>query len=67
MELDQFDRSRQEAVRRIATCDEQQNGVIAERLAPGFQLGERVIVAERVTVYVLSKRTRTCSPSKKGT
>lgn len=51
-EADRFDRRRQEAIRRVATDNAEQIGVIAQRLAPGFQLGDRIIVTERVAVFV---------------
>ncbi len=54
-EGDRFDRARQTAVQRVATEDISQVGRITSRLAPGFQVGERVIVAERVAVFVNSE------------
>ncbi len=54
---DRFDRARQTAVQRMATDDASQVGRIASRLAPGFQVGERVIVAERVSVFVKSENS----------
>ncbi len=56
-EGDRFDRARQSAVQRMATNDTAQVGRIASRLAPGFQVGERVIVAERVSVFVKSENS----------
>ncbi|MCH7592218.1 MAG: nucleotide exchange factor GrpE [Planctomycetes bacterium] len=46
-----FDRSCQEAVQRLPTSDASHVGCIAQRLAPGFRAGDRVIVPERVAVY----------------
>ena len=51
-EGDRFDRTLQEAVQRVASDDPARAGRIVKRLAPGFRMGERVIVAERVTVFV---------------
>ena len=46
-----FDRSHQEAVQRIPTSDPSKAGRIAHRLAPGFRIGDRVIIPERVAVF----------------
>ncbi len=51
-EHDRFDRSRQEAVERIPAAHAKQVGTIARRIAPGFRLEERIIIAERVAVFV---------------
>ena len=47
-----FDRSSQEAVQRIPASDTSQVGRVAQRLAPGFRVGDRVIIPERVAVYI---------------
>lgn len=47
-----FDRTCQEAVQRIPTADASRAGRIAQRLAPGFAAGDRVIIPERVAIYI---------------
>ena len=47
-----FDRSCQDAVERVPAPEPSQIGNIARRLAPGFRVGDRVIVPERVAVFV---------------
>lgn len=53
-DTDRFDRSSQEAVQRIPTSDTSRVGRIAHRLAPGFRVGDRVIIPERVAVFALT-------------
>ncbi len=57
-----FDRSVQEAIERIPTEDTQRVGVIARRLSRGYRIGERVLISERVAVYV--KQTNTSRKEK---
>lgn len=47
-----FDRRCQEAVERVTVKGSHKTGEIARHIAPGLRVGERVIVAERVAVYV---------------
>lgn len=47
-----FDRRRQEAVERVTALGSNRVGGIVRRIAPGFRIGERIVVAERVAVYV---------------
>lgn len=49
---DGFDRSRQEAVERVSTSQPSRVGTIARRVAPGLRIGDRVVIAERVKVFV---------------
>jgi molecular chaperone GrpE (heat shock protein) len=55
---ERFDRSVHEAVRKIPTTDLQKVGNIAQRVAPGFRLGDRIIVSERVAVFVKDAAAR---------
>lgn len=54
---DRFDRSVHEAVRRVSTSEIQKVGGIAQRIAPGFRLGGKIIVPERVAVFVKDAAT----------
>ncbi len=47
-----FDRRCQEAVERVTAGSSHKTGEIARRIAPGLRIDGRVIVAERVAVYV---------------
>lgn len=47
-----FDRRLQEAVERVPVSGGHAVGEIARRIAPGFRIGVRTIVPERVAVYV---------------
>ena len=47
-----FDRRCQEAVERVAVRGSHKTGEIARRIAPGLRIDGRVVVAERVGVYV---------------
>lgn len=47
-----FDRRCQEAVERVTVKGSHKTGEIARRMAPGLRIDGRVIVAERVAVYV---------------
>ena len=47
-----FDRRRQEAVERVTALGSNRTGGIARRIAPGLCIGARIVVAERVAVYV---------------
>jgi molecular chaperone GrpE (heat shock protein) len=53
VEGDRFDPKRQESVRVEPTTDANQAGLIAGRVAAGYQSEERVLRAERVIVYGL--------------
>ena len=53
VEGDRFDPKRQESVRVEPTTDANQAGLIAGRVASGYQSEERVLRAERVIVYGL--------------
>lgn len=47
-----FDRRCQEAIERVAVRGSHKTGEIARRIAPGLRIDGRVVVAERVAVYV---------------
>ena len=47
-----FDRRCQEAVERVAVKGSHKTGEIARRIAPGLRIDGRIVVAERVAVYV---------------
>jgi len=49
---DRFDRTCQEAIERVGTSQTNRVGTIARRIAPGFRVGERIVIAERVAVFV---------------
>ncbi len=49
---DRFDRSTQEVIKRVQTNDPELVNTVARRIAPGFRTSEKVIIAERVAVYV---------------
>lgn len=48
---DRFDPQRQTAARTLATEAAERSGAIAERLLPGFRLGDVVLQRERVVAY----------------
>lgn len=60
-EGERFDPQHQKASRLLATDAADDAGVVAERLLPGFRLGELVLQKERVAVYRHSLPTATMS------
>lgn len=49
-----FDRSCQTVIVRIPTSDDQRDGTVSHSVAPGFKIGDRVIVPQRVVIFVCS-------------
>ncbi len=49
---DRFDRSRQQAIEHKPTPDTEQAGRVTRRIAPGYRIGDRIVIPERVAVYV---------------
>ncbi len=54
-----FDRSRQEAIEHKPTPDTEQAGCVTRRIAPGYRIGDRIVIPERVAVYVHVKSDHT--------
>ena len=59
-----FDRSCQDAVERVPTADAAAIGVVVRRISPGFRIGDRILIPERVAVYVSGTENRTESEHK---
>lgn len=49
---DRLDNSRQEPVRCVESLFHDQNGLIVQRISPGYRLGDRILITERVVVHV---------------
>jgi molecular chaperone GrpE (heat shock protein) len=53
---EKFDRTSQEIVKRVPVLESSTIGKVAQRLAPGFRCGQRILIPERVAVYVAHER-----------
>lgn len=49
-----FDRSCQTVIEKIPTSNQQRAGTVSHSVAPGFKVGDRVIVSQRVAVFTRS-------------